>query len=190
MTDSGAGQPAGWYYAAGDPPGTQRYWDGTQWQGAPQPVGGGGAASTDGAATGLKSSTEYGPRFIGFLIDWGILIGLYIALIIVVAILSAISDTLGGLVLFLGWLGILGFSIYNYIYLQGTEGQTIGKKQQNTRLISDETGQPVGIGMAVARYFLGGFLGSICLLDYIWIFIDEENRRLSDKILTMRVVQE
>lgn len=24
------GQPAGWYYAEGDPPGTQRYWDGAQ----------------------------------------------------------------------------------------------------------------------------------------------------------------
>lgn len=28
--------PPGWYYADGDQPGTQRYWDGTQWQGGPQ----------------------------------------------------------------------------------------------------------------------------------------------------------
>lgn len=27
--------PAGWYHAAGDPVGTQRYWDGTAWQGQP-----------------------------------------------------------------------------------------------------------------------------------------------------------
>ncbi len=25
----------GWYYAQGDPPGTQRYWDGELWQGEP-----------------------------------------------------------------------------------------------------------------------------------------------------------
>lgn len=31
--------PPGWYYAEGDPPGTQRYWDGINWQGAPQLVG-------------------------------------------------------------------------------------------------------------------------------------------------------
>jgi len=31
-------RPAGWYYAQGDPPGTQRYWDGAAWQGEPQPV--------------------------------------------------------------------------------------------------------------------------------------------------------
>ena len=38
MTDSGSSQPPGWYYAQGDPPGTQRYWDGAQWQGGPQAV--------------------------------------------------------------------------------------------------------------------------------------------------------
>ena len=28
----------GWYHAEGDPPGTQRYWDGELWQGEPRPV--------------------------------------------------------------------------------------------------------------------------------------------------------
>lgn len=31
--------PAGLYYAEGDPPNTQRYWDGVSWQGGPQLVG-------------------------------------------------------------------------------------------------------------------------------------------------------
>lgn len=30
----------GWYYAEGDPPGTERYWDGTMWTEGPRPVGG------------------------------------------------------------------------------------------------------------------------------------------------------
>lgn len=30
--------PPGWYYADGDPPGTERYWNGTTWQGGPQPA--------------------------------------------------------------------------------------------------------------------------------------------------------
>lgn len=37
MTNTG-GTPAGWYHAPGDPEGTQRYWDGGQWIGDPQPV--------------------------------------------------------------------------------------------------------------------------------------------------------
>ena len=42
MTDNPQTQPPGWYYAQGDPPGTQRYWDGSNWQGGPQPVPGAG----------------------------------------------------------------------------------------------------------------------------------------------------
>lgn len=34
MTD-GNFQPPGWYHGAGDPPGTQRYWDGEIWVGEP-----------------------------------------------------------------------------------------------------------------------------------------------------------
>ena len=30
MTNQGS-TPAGWYPAPGDPPGTHRYWDGSQW---------------------------------------------------------------------------------------------------------------------------------------------------------------
>ncbi len=30
--------PPGWYPALGDPPGTERYWDGQAWQGFPQAV--------------------------------------------------------------------------------------------------------------------------------------------------------
>lgn len=32
--------PPGWYPALGDAPGTQRYWDGQQWQGNPHPIPG------------------------------------------------------------------------------------------------------------------------------------------------------
>ena len=35
---TGGYRPAGWYHAQGDPPGTQRYWDGSAWQSDPQPV--------------------------------------------------------------------------------------------------------------------------------------------------------
>ncbi len=38
QSTAGGYRPAGWYYAQGDPPGTQRYWDGAAWQGDPQPV--------------------------------------------------------------------------------------------------------------------------------------------------------
>ena len=39
MSDQYGNTEPGWYYAEGDPPGTQRFWDGAQWQGGPQVVG-------------------------------------------------------------------------------------------------------------------------------------------------------
>lgn len=36
MSDISSSRAAGWYQAEGDPPGTQRYWDGAAWQGGPQ----------------------------------------------------------------------------------------------------------------------------------------------------------
>lgn len=35
---AGGSTPPGWYAAEGDPPGTQRWWDGNQWVGEPQPI--------------------------------------------------------------------------------------------------------------------------------------------------------
>lgn len=59
MSDTGNERPAGWYHAEGDPPGTQRYWDGSAWQGGPQaaPDGGGlGGAAFGGAAAQAMTS--------------------------------------------------------------------------------------------------------------------------------------
>lgn len=59
MSDTGAPGP-GWHYAEGDPPGTQRYWDGTQWQGGPQPVAPTPGFSAAPAAPGYMSAPGMG----------------------------------------------------------------------------------------------------------------------------------
>ncbi len=181
MTDQGSQPTPGWYYAAGDPPGTQRYWDGSAWQGGPQPVGGGVGGVAAGGAGGTPA--EPGQRFIAFLIDFAIAIGISI----VFGILGAVSDVLA----LVGNLVSLGYYIYNYLYLQGTTGATIGKKQQGIKLLSDETGAPVGIGMAFVRGLVQFVLAILCfiplLVDYVFILTDKDNRRFSDKFLKMQV---
>lgn len=183
MTDNAGMQPAGWYYAEGDPPGTQRYWDGMQWQGGPQPVGGGQQAMATMAGPGEK--VEYGTRAVAFLID----VGIAIAIQIVVAILGSISDILG----LIGNLGYLAFAIYNWIYLQGTTGQTIGKKQQGIKLVADGDGGPVGMAMAFVRGLVGSVMWFLCLLpgllDYLFPLFGDDRKRLTDKILSQSVVK-
>ncbi len=60
MSDSGMSRAAGWYHAEGDPPGTQRYWTGAEWQGGPQAAPEGSMGATQGG--GLPFSVpEVGP---------------------------------------------------------------------------------------------------------------------------------
>jgi uncharacterized RDD family membrane protein YckC len=56
MTDNTPdARPAGWYHAQGDPPGTQRYWNGEEWEGDPHPVPG---ASPDASPEDVWAPTD------------------------------------------------------------------------------------------------------------------------------------
>ncbi|MCP5032026.1 MAG: RDD family protein [Actinomycetia bacterium] len=199
MTDSSATQPPGWYYAQGDPPGTQRYWDGSQWVGSPQAAQGAGAGEPASygqagfAAGGAGNPAEYGSRVIAYLIDAGIVLAVYIVFAILALIAGAISDGLGTLVGLVGLLAYIGVLVWNTIIRQGTTGQSIGKEQQNIKLVADATGQPVGGGMAFVRLLVAGVISFVScgiagLLDYLWPLWDQDKKRLTDKILNFSVV--
>lgn len=195
MTDSSATQPPGWYYAQGDPPGTQRYWDGSQWVGGPQAAQGaadaGGGYAAQGAVGAAGRPAEFGSRLLAWLIDAAIVLVGYIAIVILLVIGSAISDALGSILALVGYLALFGFVIWNSIIRQGSTGQTIGKSQQNIKLVADSSGQPVGGVMAFVRLLVASVL-SICfivvILDYLWPLWDAEKKRLTDKILNFSVV--
>lgn len=192
MSDSSQMQP-GWYYAQGDAPGTQRYWDGTQWVGGPQPVGQVQDTAGGYGVTSVGVPAEWGTRFVAWLIDTGIYLGIYIGVLILTAIADAISDSLGTIVSLFGFLGLFGFQIWNLIIRQGQMGQTLGKTQQKIRLVSDATGQPVGIGMAFVRWLVAGLIALFTcgiggILDYLWPLWDPEKKRITDKILKFSVV--
>lgn len=199
MTDNPPGQPAGWYHAQGDPPGTHRYWDGFQWQGGPQPVassvstGYGAPTSYSGAMSPAGRPATYGSRAIAVLIDSGIAFGIYIVGLILAAVLGAVSEALGTLMLVVTFLASFGFFIWNYVILQGSTGQTLGKRQQSIELVADKDGRPVGAGMALIRWIVAAVLGFACgigtILDYLWPLWDDDNKRLTDKILNLNVVK-
>lgn len=48
MSDSAV---PGWYHAEGDPPNTERYWDGSAWTEGPRPIGGGVSATPEVPST-------------------------------------------------------------------------------------------------------------------------------------------
>jgi len=206
----GVTQPAGWYYAEGDPPGSQRFWDGSQWVGGPQiaPVAAGVAegAGVTRENTGfapppqLASNTaylgrpaEFGERAVAYVIDAGLSIGAYIAALVLGGLVGSVNPALGVVVGIVGMLAAIAFTIWNVIIRQGNTGQSIGKQQQNLRLVADATGQPAGVGLVFGRYLVATVISTVTLglgglLDLLWPLWDEDNKRLTDKMLSLSVV--
>jgi uncharacterized RDD family membrane protein YckC len=115
------------------------------------------------------------------------------AVYVVMIVAGWINDVLGVLVFIVGAIAILGYSIWNFYVTQGATGQTIGKEKQGIKLVKDETGRPVGGGMAFVRYLIIGALsvptcGLYFLLDILWPLWDADRKRLTDKMLKMSVV--
>jgi uncharacterized RDD family membrane protein YckC len=125
----------------------------------------------------------FGARAISFLID-------YIAPVIVFYALLLIGFATGGVApraLFtVGYLGLLAFTIWNSWYLQGTTGQSIGRRVAKTKLVKIKTGQPIGFGMAFARH-LCHFLEFI--VGYLWPLWDDKRQTFADKIVGTVVIR-
>jgi len=147
----------------------------------PPPPGGGyppppGAGPYGGSAS--RDYAEPGPRVIAGLIDY------FGPLIVAYVVLFLISAVLGYLLL----LGVLGWGLYN-AYLNGETGQSTGKKMQNIKVVSQETGQPIGGGMGIVRVLVH-ILDNFYFAGYIFgLFIDTDKQTFADKIIKTVVVK-
>jgi len=153
-----------------------------------EPIQGESAAAQPGGGQQLAS---YGDRFIAFLIDFGIIIGVSIAVGILQYILSSIHL---GFISALLSLALFAFEVAYFIYLWGVDnpwtgrGQTIGKKMMNIKIVKED-GSDIGVGDAVLRY-IGYWVSSfVILLGFVWIFIDGKNQGWHDKIAKTIVVK-
>ena len=141
----------------------------------------GGALPAVGTAEPLAG---FGARVISCLID-------YVAPVIVLNLLISLGVALGSptwpLVLgAVGYLGLLGFGIWNSGYLQGTTGQSLGRRVARTKLVAIETGQPVGFGSAMARQICHGVEFGI---GYLWPLWDGKRQTFADKISNTVVIR-
>ncbi len=126
----------------------------------------------------------FGARAISSLID-------YVAPVIVVNLLWFIDVTTGSTALSLvltvvGWLGLLGFAVWNSGYLQGTTGQSLGRRVAKTKLVNVETGRLIGFGPAVLRQICHGLEFGI---GYLWPLWDGTRQTFADKIAGTVVIR-
>lgn len=138
---------------------------------------------------------SYAQRVLGYLVD--------VALLLIPPMISGLmgigflfSDTarpLGVVLLIcsLFWFPVIW--IYNEIIRQGKTGQTVGKSRLGTKLIKEQTGQPIGVGYAILRLFLMWLFGSLSggiytIVDLIFPAFDKKRQRVTDKMLRTIVV--
>jgi uncharacterized RDD family membrane protein YckC len=127
---------------------------------------------------------SFGARVISSLID-------YVAPVIVLSLLLSLVVATGPspwrqLLTAAGYLGLLGFGGWNSGYLQGTTGRSLGRRVTKTKLVTIETGQPVGFGWAVARQICHGLEFGI---GYLWPLWDAKCQTFADKIVKAVVIR-
>jgi uncharacterized RDD family membrane protein YckC len=134
-----------------------------------------GYGPPDGALAGELAS--WGLRVQSALVDWFVPF-------LVAGIVYRVNAVLG----FLVYLAALAWALYN-AYLQGTTGQSTGKKMAGTRLLHQQTGQPIGGGAGIGRAFVHILDGIPCYLGYLWPLWDAKKQTFADKIMSTVVVK-
>lgn len=124
-------------------------------------------------------------RAVGFIID-GLVVAVpqYVGGLIAVAI----GETVGSLVGLVFNLAALGLWIYNRFILGGKTGQSWGRKVMKTKLVSAETGQPIGALNAFVRD-LAHIVDALPLyIGFLFPLWDAKRQTLADKIVKTVVV--
>jgi uncharacterized RDD family membrane protein YckC len=82
----------------------------------------------------------------------------------------------------------LAYWVWNRGYRQGTTGQSLGKTVMKIKLVSENTGQPIGFGLAIVRDLAHIVDGIICFIGYLFPLWDAKRQTLADKIMTTVVL--
>ena len=186
-------QPApGWYHAQGDPMGTQRYWNGTQWTGDPRPVVG---------QTVAGNVAEPWTRIGAALIDFALFF--VIGLVFGASQLDLNSTNVGELDTSIGASMVISGLVFLYRWLMVAKyGATLGKLALNLRVEAiDHTIPPpndvaakrasnslIGIVSAVIPIAGLATLG-IGIVSLVYLFSDSEHRTVMDRFAGTRVVK-
>lgn len=202
MSDTPQTQPPGWYYAQGDPPGTQRYWDGQKWEGGPQPVPGAGADAVAGAVPGLAEPImRIGARLIDYIVWFVTIFVLGFIFVGGVAVANGADDVSFAASFLASFVAIAIITAYE-TFLVGSRGQTLGKMALGLRVVrADGSAPDMKDGfMRILPYTVLGVLGAVIpilpglisliigLVSLVFLFTDPNRQTVWDKIAKTLVV--
>ncbi|MCA0295352.1 MAG: RDD family protein [Actinobacteria bacterium] len=141
----------------------------------------GGYPGTPVPSVGGAALADWPKRALGGLIDY---VAAGIVISVVGSLLSNVNSTLGTLVnivLSIGWMCYLG-------YKSGTTGITFGRSINKTKLVSAETGQPIGVTNGIIRQLAHIVDSIICYIGWLFPLWDAQKQTLADKIMKTVVV--
>jgi uncharacterized RDD family membrane protein YckC len=122
-----------------------------------------------------------GSRLISYVID--VIILSVIGWILNYASMN-VGGTVGNIIIFLS--GLVSLAYFTYFF---GNGQTLGMKAMNIKLIGTDGTYPVGYGKGFLRWIGMIISGVVILLGYIWILIDKKRQGWHDKIAGTYVVK-
>ena len=142
---------------------------------------GGGVPALPLAPVGGAPLADWPKRALGGLIDY---VAAGIVISIVGSLLSNVSSGLGSIinvVLSVGWMVYLG-------YKSGTTGVTFGRSIAKTKLISEATGQPIGVGNGIVRQLAHIVDSIICYIGWLFPLWDAKKQTIADKLMKTVVI--
>jgi uncharacterized RDD family membrane protein YckC len=127
------------------------------------------------------SYAGWGSRFGGAIVDGLISFGFQLPGVLV----AQGSSALGSL---LQLAGLVAFVVL-WSKQIGTTGQSWGKKAVGIRVVDAQSGQAIGQGRAVGRYFAQILSALPCYLGFLWPLWDDKKQSFHDKIVGTIVVK-
>jgi uncharacterized RDD family membrane protein YckC len=92
-------------------------------------------------------------------------------------------STIGLTVMWIAALVGLGYFVWNFGYRQGTTGSSIGKSLLRFRVVSENTGEPIGFGMSTLRAIAHVVDAVIFCVGYLFPLWDAKRQTLADKMM-------
>lgn len=93
------------------------------------------------------------------------------------------NSTIGVAALLLSVVIGLAYVVWNYGYKQGTTGSSIGKSVMKFKVVSEQTGQPIGFGMSIVRQIAHVVDALICYVGFLFPLWDAKRQTIADKII-------
>ena len=129
---------------------------------------------------------HWGLRVAAYLLDLILLIPGYFVSGIGAALSESVDNStqsLGILLMVVGYAGAIGFAIWNQIIRQGRTGSSLGKQWVGIRVIREDSGQPLGGWLTFGRSLLHILDGLPCYLGYLWPLWDAKRQTFADKLV-------